>query len=100
MPLAARLLSICVLILAACDSPSPAFRNVPAQEITVAGFDFTVRQDGEVFEAIRTNPIPLHKRGMAGMAMVQAVEAVSGCQVYVKGLQVDSAMGRGKLNCG
>jgi len=41
--------------LAACNTPSPAFKGVPAQTVTVGQSVFEVRQSGAQVELLRTN---------------------------------------------
>ena len=91
-------LIIAAVLLAACNTPSPAFRGLPAIRVTVAGSTFDVRQRGLRAEAMRINPQyaprfgPLQDR--AAFAMAQA----SGCEVVrVTG---DQALAFGTLDCG
>lgn len=84
-------------VLAACNTPGPHFRDVPATRITVDGSVFDVRVRGDLAEALRLNPQyaprfgPIQAR--AGFAMAQ----VSGCRVVeVRG---DQALATGILSC-
>lgn len=66
--------------LAACDSAGPGFRGVEKTVSTVEGSTFTLRRQGDVIEAIRTNPErfptfqPIARK--AGLAAQQ----LSGCE--------------------
>jgi hypothetical protein len=46
---------ILVIGLAGCDTPSPAFKGVPAQIVTVEPSVFEVRRLGTQVELLRTN---------------------------------------------
>lgn len=86
-----------VFLLAACNTPGPHFRGLPATQVTVQGSTFEVRVRGELAEAIRTNTeyaprfSPVRER--AGIAMAQ----VSGC--VVKEVRGDQALATGILDC-
>lgn len=85
------------LLLAACNTPGPHFRGLPATRITVEGSTFDVRVRGKLAEAIRINPeyaprfSPVRER--AGIAMAR----VSGCEV--KEVRGDQALATGLLKC-
>ncbi|MCR8824975.1 hypothetical protein [Pseudosulfitobacter koreensis] len=86
------------LLLAACNTPGPHFRGLPATRVTVEGSTFDVRVRDRLAEALRINPEyapgfgPIQDR--AGVAMQQ----VSGCRVTeVRG---DQALATGLLDCG
>jgi len=46
---------ISVLLLAACNTPGPHFRGLPATTVTIDGSTFDVRVNGRLAEALRTN---------------------------------------------
>jgi len=46
---------LCALGLSACNGPSPAYRDVPAQTVTVGPSVFEVRRIGSSVELLRTN---------------------------------------------
>ncbi len=86
-----------LLVLGACNTPSPHFRDMPETRVAVDGSVFDVRVRGNLSEALRVNgqyaprfgPI----RGRAAFAMAQ----VSGCEVIeVLG---DQALAIGILAC-
>ena len=87
-----------LLLLAACDTPSPAFRGIPATRVTVDGSTFDVRVLDNQAEALRVNAEyaprfgPIQDR--AGRAMAQ----VSGCEV--RKVTGDQALAFGSLKCG
>lgn len=92
-----RWLFFLAIILAACDAPSPHFRDSPVTRVDVEGSVFDVRVRGNLAEALRINPQYAPRfgpiRGRAGFAMAQ----VSGCKVVeVLG---DQALATGVLAC-
>jgi len=94
-----RILMILTLpLLAGCDTPSPAFRGIPAHRISVGGSDFDIRINGLRAEAIRTNAQWAPRMAATAPQGVAAIEAVSGCRVAT--LTGDQAMMRGRLDCG
>lgn len=87
-----------ILVLAACDTPSPAFRGLDPVRVTVVGSVFDVRINGAEGEAIRLNPEYAPRMGAIGPRAIVAIEHVSGCRVSKLG--GDQAMIRAKLACG
>ncbi|MDF1726725.1 MAG: hypothetical protein P1U53_03145 [Sulfitobacter sp.] len=88
-------LALC--LLAACNTPGPHFRGLPATTVTVQGSTFDVRVRDELAEAIRTNSEyaprfgPIRDRARIAMAQV------SGCRV--KEVRGDQAQAIGILDC-
>lgn len=86
------------VVLAGCNAPSPAFRDVPMRQVTVQGSVFHVRIKGAEWEAIRVNAQYAPRLGPIGAKAAFAMEQVSGCTVTkVKG---DAAVVHGTLDCG
>lgn len=85
-------------LLAACNTPSPAFYGVPAHRLTVGGSDFIIRIKGLKAEAIRTNAEWAPRMAATAPQGVAAIEAVSGCRVDK--LTGDQAMMQARLDCG
>lgn len=57
MPLRFLSVALCLCLpLAACNTPSPAFRGIPVTRVTVEGSTFDVRRSGNRVELIRTSP--------------------------------------------
>ncbi len=85
------------LFLAGCDTPTPAFRDVPATRIEVEDSVFDVRVRGRAAEAIRINSE--YAPRLAGVAprAVWAIERVSGC--HVTALSGDQALIHARLKC-
>ncbi len=93
-----RLILLLLCWLAACSTPGPYFRGLPATRVTVAGSVFDVRVRGDLAEAIRINPQYAPRPGPLPLRARFAMEEVSGCAVVrVLG---DQAQMTGMLSCG
>ncbi|MFD1509583.1 hypothetical protein [Lacimonas salitolerans] len=91
-------LCLVVLMLAACNTPSPGFRGIDPVRVKVGPSVFDVRvQDGQA-EALRINSDYAPRMGPIGPRATLAIEQVSGCTV--RRLGGDQAMIRASLNCG
>lgn len=89
---------LCLLfLLAACDTPSPAFWNAPVQKVEVDGSYFDIRHQGEVAEAIRVNAESRPMIGVIARKAELAMEQATGCTV--KTMQGDVAILKGGLDC-
>lgn len=85
--------------LAGCDSPSMAFRNVPAERVKVAGSTFSVRHTRYEAEAIRINFEPGARCRAIVIKGVEAIERVSRCPVVVETVRGDANLVASDLNC-
>lgn len=88
---------ITVLALAGCDTPSPAFKGVPAQRVTIGQSTFDVRIKESRAEALRLNSEWAPRLKAVAPRATIAIEKVSGCAV--KRLYGDQAMVRADLAC-
>ncbi|MCF2871785.1 hypothetical protein L0664_11965 [Octadecabacter sp. G9-8] len=70
---------ICAVTVAACDTPSPEFRNVPAQVVTVGQSVFEVRRKGTTVELLRTNAEYAPTFASIIPRAAQAVQMATGC---------------------
>ncbi|WP_299286625.1 hypothetical protein [uncultured Tateyamaria sp.] len=86
------------LCLAACNTPGPHFRGLPATTVTVDGSTFDVRVNGRLAEALRTNMEYAPRFGPIKARAAKAMEMVSGCPV--KEVRGDQALATGILKCG
>lgn len=85
------------LLLAACSSGTPHFRNAPATRVAVNGSVFDVRVRGELAEAVRVNPQYAPRLGPIRDRAALAMAQVSGCPILdVLG---DAAVTLGVLGC-
>ena len=88
---------ILMIGLAGCDMPSPAFRGVPAQQVSVGQSTFAVRVVDNRAEAIRLNAEYASRPSAVAPRAVIAIEQVSGCTV--KRLTGDQAQFFARLKC-
>ena len=87
----------CLIIVSACNAPSWHFRDLPAQNISVEGSVFEVRQRGDLAEAIRINAQYAPRLGLLRGQAERAISAVTGCDVmWVLG---DQAQMLARLSC-
>lgn len=86
-----------VLFLAACNTPSPAFRGLSVKTVTIEGSTFDVRHTGTQAEAIRTNTQYAPRFGPIRDRATAAIEQVSGCEV--RSISGDQAVAVAKLKC-
>lgn len=93
-----RYLLLCLGLLAACNTPGPGFRGVPATQVTVDGSVFDVRVRGNTAEAIRTNRQYAPRPGPIETRARLAISQVSGCRV--SRLKGDAAVIHARLACG
>ncbi len=90
---------LALLILAACDSPHPAFNAVQRQTITVQGSTFQIRIRNDIAEAIRTNFEFNPKSRAIFPKATKAIEMVSGCKVVPDSMEGDPALVRARIDC-
>ncbi|KIC39948.1 hypothetical protein RA27_16755 [Ruegeria sp. ANG-R] len=85
------------LLLAACSSGTPYFRDLPATRVAVNGSVFDVRVRNELAEAVRVNPQYAPRLGPIRDRAALAMAQVSGCPLLdVLG---DAAVTVGVLGC-
>ncbi len=87
------------LLLAACDSPSPAMMGETSVHVRSGGMDFSVRIRGTRAEAIRTNMTWNPGIGQIYPHARLAMEQVSGCTVVESTLRGDTNVMRADLDC-
>ena len=88
---------LALILLAACNTPGPGFRGVPATRITVEGSTFDVRIKDNRAEAIRVNAQYAPRVGPIGARAQIAIEGASGCAVRQMG--GDQAQILAELTC-
>lgn len=67
------------LFLAACDTAGPGFRGLDQTHVDYEGSRFTLRRQGDVVEAIRTNPEMLPKFETVARKAGIATQIETGC---------------------
>ncbi len=87
------------LALAACDSPSMAFRKLPATRVEAGGFTFSVRHTAWEAEVIRMNFAPGVRRRDVLIGAVEAIERTSGCAVIPRSVKGDTNIVTADLRC-
>lgn len=93
-----RLLALLfILLLPACNMPSPGFRGVTATRVTVDGSTFDVRVKDDNAEAMRVNMQYAPRFGVMQTRAATAMAQVSGCEVRT--VTGDQALAFGKLKC-
>jgi len=91
-----RTLSI-LLLLAACDSPSPRFIGSPKAEVEAGGMRFSIHRRGDAVEAYRLGFIFRPSEAQVLINATRAIELSTGCQV--KKLSGDQALVKAILEC-
>ena len=92
-----KLWVLTVLLLAACDTPSRAYKGVPASRVSVDESVFDIRINENRAEAIRINAEWAPSLKAIEPRAVAAIEQASGCKV--KRLRGDQAMMIADLKC-
>lgn len=87
------------MALVGCDSPSPAFRDVPARAVSVDGSRFSVRATRWRAEAVRTSAQAPPVRNKAVIRGALAILKVTGCPLHLASVEGDEVMVRADLNC-
>lgn len=91
------ILLVALTALAACDSAGPGFRGLEKEVHEVEGSRFTLRRQGDVVEAIRTNTEFLPNLDEVGRKAFVAAERMTGCKAAW--IQGDPALMRIGLSC-
>ena len=94
-----RVLSLCLGLLAACDSPSVGFMGAPAAVIVIDGSRFAVHWRDDRVEVYRTSfevlPDMAEILARAELAIIRA----TGCQIRKGSLADDVALITARLDC-
>lgn len=91
---------VCVFFgVVACDSPHPRTRGFEVAKVTVEGSDFSVRWNGDVAEAIRTNYASRSEHGRILLRAVVAIEQATGCEVDQNSVKGDPALIAARIDC-
>ena len=89
---------ILVCLLAACNTPSPAFLGVAPKTVTVEGSTYRVYVKQDRVQIIRTNS-EWGTRGQADRKMRRAVQQATGC-VVDGAFKGDEVVAEATLDCG
>lgn len=93
-----KLLFIPIFVVG-CDSHSPLTSGYDVTRLTIEGSDFSVRSNGEVAEAIRTNYEPRREHGRVLLRAVVAIETATGCVVDQTTVKGDPALIVARIDC-
>lgn len=74
-----RWLLFLILVLGACDDAGPGFRTTPKVEREVDGSRFSLRQNGNIVEAIRISPEFFPQFDQVAGRAAMAVKLETGC---------------------
>ncbi|WP_380054825.1 hypothetical protein ACFE33_14420 [Falsihalocynthiibacter sp. SS001] len=96
-----RLFIIVVALFAiiGCDSPNPRAFGYDTTRLSIEGSDFTVRSNGEVAEAIRTDFAPRREHERILLRAVVAIEVATGCRVDQTTVKGDPALVAARIDC-
>lgn len=94
-----QFLIFAILLLSACNGPSPALRGSEGIEMEVEGSHFLDYRRGIQAEAIRTNfEFPATVRHIFPKAAI-AIEHATGCPPHIASMTGDAAHIKADLNC-
>jgi hypothetical protein len=92
------MIGLFLTLLAACNTPGPAFRGIVPVHVTVGESRFAVRTRGTRAQALRLTTEWAPRLAAVAPHAVAAIEAVSGCTVAR--LDGDAALVTARLDCG
>ncbi|PZX47291.1 hypothetical protein LY56_00587 [Roseinatronobacter thiooxidans] len=90
---------IFLVLLAACDSPSPGMHGQTHFETQIEQTRFTVWQRGSKVEIIRHGFIRPTDQPRMKALMVQAAQATTGCMLRPETIEGDTGVLRAQLQC-
>jgi len=88
-----------LLILAACNSPSPAFMDGQSTTVDSGGMTFGVWREGDEVEVIRTSTHAMPRLSIIHANATRAIERVTDCPIKDGTLVGDQSIMRAKLSC-
>ncbi|MDO5622193.1 MAG: hypothetical protein Q4G24_12065 [Paracoccus sp. (in: a-proteobacteria)] len=98
------ILTLLLLALAACASPSPDLMGAGDRSVTEGGIRFSVFQKGNRAQVIRHGWLPPAERRKVPTLMVQAAERATGCGVvpysFSTRIPGDTGVADMRLDCG
>lgn len=92
-------LSLALVVLSACDSPSPRFMDAERREISVQGATFSVYRVGDTVEVIRTSTEYLPRLSEVMSKAAIAIHQATGCPMKAGTMQGDTALIQARLDC-
>lgn len=94
-----RALSLCLGLLAACDSPSVGFMGTPAAVVVIDGSRFAVHRRADRVEVYRTSVEAFPRRANVLRKAKLAILKATGCPVRAGSLEGDQALIKARLAC-
>ena len=94
-----RALSLCLGLLAACDSPSVGFMGTPAAVVVIDGSRFAVHRRADRVEVYRTSIEAFPSRAEVLRKAEMAILQATGCPVRAGSLEGDQALIKARLAC-
>lgn len=92
-------LAFLILLLAACNTGSPAFFGVAAQTVTVGPSTFQVRRKDDNVELVRTSPEKVFSLAGIVPRATEAVILVTGCSPRPATWVGDHAVSQVQIDC-
>lgn len=92
-------LAFLILLLAACNTGSPAFFGVTAQTVTVGPSTFEVRRKDDKVELVRTSPEKVFSLAGIVPRATEAVFLATGCEPRAGTWTGDHAVSRVHIDC-
>ncbi len=86
-----------LVLLAACDGPTPHFAGIAPVMVTMDGSTFAVRRRADLAEAVRTNSQYAPRMGPIANRAARAITQVTGCKV--RDVRGDQAVVLARLDC-
>lgn len=90
---------LALLVLVACDSPSPWISGGVPTAFVAEGYDMTLWRAGDRVEVIRHGYAPRADQPRLRPAMARAIPELTGCTISPGSLEGDSGVLRARLDC-
>ena len=94
-----RLGPLLLILVAACDSPSPALRDGQRHEYQLEGYRFTIWRKDAAIEVIRHGYAPRTDQTRLKDMMAEAATRATGCALVPQSIEGDTGVLRARLSC-
>lgn len=92
-------LILALALLAGCDTGTPRFGGIPAQEVDVGAMRFAVKRRGPDAEATRLNAMAFPRYDIVAHGGIAAIERTTRCNVVPGSVIGDPSVLRATLEC-
>lgn len=92
-------LALSVMLLAACDSPSPWMQGGTRHEVLLEGYRFTIWHQGNAVEIIRHGYAARADQPRLRPLMAQAARQATGCSLRPGSVEGDTGVLRAHIDC-